>query len=147
MAVAACGGGEDAQRSPHREVKKWMQLIRSKMSQDQSVVTQTLMLEKTSTLKESLHVFFLDSVMQKLFNSETPAGRNLEVPRRQIDVGYNVLEEAKYNPCIRSGEWNDYSYSDLSNYESSSQEYENSEDFESSMADQSPFSLLVGTTP
>ena len=85
-------------------------------------------------------------VTQRLFDSITPAGRNSEVPRRQIDLGYNELEEANKNPYIRSGEWSNYSYShsDLSRYESNSQGYDNNlEDFDSSMADKSPFSLLV----
>ena len=40
-------------------------------------------------------------VTQKLFDSITLARRNLEVPRRQIDLGYNELEEANYNPDIK----------------------------------------------
>ena len=74
-----------------------------------------------------MQVSFSDVVMQKLFDSITLAGRNSEVPRRQIDLGYNELEEANYNPYIRSGEWSDYSYShsDLSRYKSNSQGYDN----------------------
>ena len=85
-------------------------------------------------------------VTQKLLDSITLAGRNLEVPRRQIDLGCNKLEEANYNPYIRSGEWSDHSYShsDLSRYKLNSQGYDNNSDYyKSSMAEQSSFSLLV----
>ena len=82
--------------------------------------------------------------MQKLFDSKAPEGTQFEVPRRHIFLGYDELEEANFNPYIRDKEWNSYSYSDLSGYESNSQGYNNYlADFESSMEDQSPFSLLV----
>ena len=97
------------------------------MMEDQSVSTQTLLVEKTSTSKESLQVSFSDVVTQKLFDSITLAGRNLEVPRRKIYLGYNELEEANNNPYMRSGEWSVYSYShsDLSRYKLNSQGYDN----------------------
>ena len=123
-----------------------MQELGKKMMEDQSVSTQTLLVEDTSTPKESLRVSFSNVVTKKLFDSITPAGRNLEVPRRQIDQGYNELKEANYNSYIRRGEQSDcsYSHSDRSRYKSNSQGYDNnSEDYESLMAEQSSFSLLV----
>ena len=85
------------------------------------------LVETTSTPKESLQVSFLDVVTQKLFDSITLAGRNLQVRRRQIDLRYNKLEEANHNPYIRSGEWSDHSHShsDLSRYKLNSQGYDN----------------------
>ena len=80
-----------------------MHKLGMKMMEDQSVSTQTLLVEETSTPKKSMQVSFSDVVTQKLFDSITLAGRNLEVPRRQIDLGYNELEEANYNPYIISG--------------------------------------------
>ena len=65
--------------SLHREVKKWTQALGKKMMEDQLVLTQTLLAEKTSTPKESPRVSLLDMVTQKLFDRETPAGRNLEL--------------------------------------------------------------------
>ena len=123
-----------------------MQELGKKMMEDQSVSTQTLLVEETSTPKESLRVSFSDVVTQKLFDSITLAGRNLEVPRRKIDLGYNELEETNYKPYIGSGERSNcsYSHSDLSRYKSNSQGYDNnSEDYKSSMVEKRSFSLLV----
>ena len=80
-----------------------------------------LLAEKTSTPKESLRVSFPDVVTHKLFDSQTLAGRPTVVPRRQINLGYDDMNETNLDPSIRDEGWN--SYSDLSWNESSNQRF------------------------
>ena len=64
--------GKISRASLHNKVKRWTQLIRSKISQDQSVETQTLMVEKTSTRKENLRVSFSDVFTQSFSMTVRP---------------------------------------------------------------------------
>ena len=55
-----------------------------------------------------MKVSFSDIVMQKLFDTETPAGRNsklTEIPRRQINLGYDKIEVANPIQDKRLGGW------------------------------------------
>ena len=63
---------------------------------------------------------FSDMVMQKLFDTETPSGRQCklaEIPRRLINLGYDDIELADPNPATRLRGWD--SISDQSLHESS----------------------------
>ena len=87
--------------------------------------------------------------MQKLFDTETPSGRQrelAEIPRRQINLGYDNIELADPNPTEKLGGWDSISdqsvgefsnpgFSDYSGYYGvTDEEYD-------------PFSLLTGESP